>query len=371
MGGDPQLWQHLFWLFGHPEVYVLILPSMGIVSEILPVFSRKPLFGQSFVVFSGVFIGFVGFGVWAHHMFTSGMGPLADAAFASTTAIIAIPTGVKIFNWLGTMWGGKIKFTTAMMFAASFIPVFTIGGLSGVMMANPPIDLQVHDTYFIVAHFHYVLAGGALIGLFAGIYFYLPKVTGKMLNETLGKWHFWLWMIGVNTTFFPQHFLGLDGMPRRIYTYPADAGWNVWNFVGTVGVFFMAAGVGILIYNIVNSLKNGEDAGRDPWDAGTLEWMITSPPPVYNFEFTPTVKSERPIWDHKYTPGMEIEVPTKAEHIHMPSPSWWPMICTGFISLILVGPILVNWMGFGAMAVSAIGAVGTLVAIVQWIRQPV
>ena len=370
MGGDPHLWQHLFWLFGHPEVYVLILPSMGIVSEVLPVFARRPLFGQHAVIFSGVFIGFVGFGVWGHHMFTAGMGPIADAVFAATTAVIAIPTGVKIFNWLGTLWGGKLTFPVAMLFAISFIPMFTIGGLSGVMHANAPLDLQQHDSYFVVAHFHYVLVGGALQGLFSGIYFYFPKITGKMLSEALGKAHFWLFLIGMNMTFWPMHDLGNRGMPRRIYTYPADAGWNFDNLLATAGVFFMAAGTLIMVYNMLNSLKNGKEAGRDPWDANTLEWMTTSPPPAHNFDFTPVVFSERPLFDHKHTEDLAIPVPSEAEQIHMPSPSWKPLVVATGALLIIVGLLLFNvapllWL------VSVAGALTVVVGIYQWVSEPV
>ncbi|MSP91499.1 MAG: cytochrome ubiquinol oxidase subunit I [Myxococcales bacterium] len=365
MGGDPHLWQHLFWLFGHPEVYVLILPSMGIVSEVLPVFSRKPLFGHHAVIFSGIFIGFVGFGVWGHHMFTSGMGPIADAAFAVTTAIIAVPTGVKIFNWLGTLVHAKMRLTTAMLFAVTFIPQFTIGGLSGVMHASPPLDLQQHDSYFVVAHFHYVLVGGALTGLFAGAYFYLPKITGRLLDETLGKIHFWMFIIGFNLTFFPMHLLGNNGMPRRIFTYPADAGWNTENMIGTIGVVFQVVSVLIFFYNMMVSSKKGAVAGSDPWDANTLEWMIPSPPPVHNFDFTPVVLSERPLWDHKYTPGFEITVPAQREEIHMPSYSWRPIIVSGFVLLVLIGLLSHIW------ALSVVGGVGIVVGVYFWVSEPV
>ncbi len=364
MGGDPHLWQHLFWLFGHPEVYVLILPSMGIVSEILPVFTRRPLFGQVAIIFSGIFIGFVGFGVWAHHMFTSGMGPVADAAFASTTAIIAIPTGVKIFNWVFTLWGGKITFPTAMLFAVAFIPMFTLGGLSGLMHASPPLDLQQHDTYFVVAHFHYVLVGGALLGLFAGAYFYIPKVTGRMLNEALGKWHFWLFLIGMNLTFFPQHILGNHGMARRIYTYPADAGWAVENMLGTVGALVMTVATLIFVYNFFVSLKHGVKAGADPWDACTLEWTVSSPPPAHNFDYTPVILSERPLWDHKYTPGLQMQPPTVAEHFHMPAGSWRPISTSTCVLLVIVG-LLSHW------AISIVGAVALIASVWFWVNEPV
>jgi len=364
MGGDPQLWQHLFWLFGHPEVYVLILPSMGIVSEILPVFTRRPLFGHHAVIFSGIAIGFMGFGVWGHHMFTVGMGPIADAAFASTTAIVGIPTGVKIFNWLGTLWGGKITFPTAMLFAVSFIPMFTIGGLSGVMHSSPPIDLQQHNSYFVVAHFHYVLVGGALQGLFAGVYFYLPKITGKLLDETLGKIHFWVFLAGMNLTFFPQHFLGNHGMPRRIYTYPADAGWNLYNMLGTIGVVLMSLATLVMVYNVIVSWKKGKAAGNDPWDASTLEWMTTSPPPPHNFDFTPVVLSERPLWDHKRTPGFEIQMPEASESIHMPSYSWRPLMVASCILMIMVGLLTHLW------PLCIVAALGIVAGVYLWVTEP-
>ncbi len=372
MGGDPHLWQHLFWVFGHPEVYVLILPAMGVVSEILPVFARRPLFGQIAIIFSGIFIGFVGFGVWAHHMFTSGMGPVADAAFAATTAIIAIPTGVKIFNWLGTLWNSKLSFPTPMLFALSFIPMFTIGGLSGLMHASPPLDLQQHDSYFVVAHFHYVLVGGALQGLFAGFYYWFPKVTGKMLNDTLGKIHFWLFLIGFNVTFFPQHILGNNGMPRRIYTYPADAMWGFENMLGTAGALIMGSATLIFAYNMFVSFKKGEEAGNDPWDACTLEWLTTSPPHVANFEFTPIVLSERPVWDHKYTDGHEIVAPDKSESFHMPSYSWKPLIVSSCVLTIVLGLLLNTFIpGSYLWGLSVVGGVGTVLGVYAWVTEPV
>src|SRR5919199_963969 len=248
-GGDPLLWQHLFWIFGHPEVYILILPAFGLVSEVLPTFSRKPLFGYPVMVYSGMLIAFLGFGVWAHHMFAVGMGPIADTVFGITTMLIAVPTGVKIFNWIFTMWGGQLRFTTAMKFAIALVALFTIGGISGVMHASPPADLQQTDSYFIVAHFHYVLFGGSMFGLFAGVYYYFPKFTGPIMNEALGSLSFWLFFIGVNLTFFPMHFSGLYGMPRRIYRYDAGQGWEVYNLISSIGVAFQAAGTIIGFWN--------------------------------------------------------------------------------------------------------------------------
>src|SRR5690606_34336774 len=270
-GGDPVLWQHMFWLFGHPEVYILIMPSFGIVSETLPVFSRKPLFGYSAMVFSGIAIGFLGFGVWAHHMFAVGLGPVPVTAFPLTTMFIAVPTGVKIFNWLGTIWGGRLHFTTPMLFGLGLVSMFTIGGLSGVTHAVVPHNWQHTDTYYVVAHFHYVLFGGAVFGLFSGAYYWFPKITGRMLSERLGKVHFWLMFVGFNLTFAPMHILGLNGMPRRIYTYADGMGWDFWNVVSTVGSYLIALAILVFIVNVLLSLRRGEVAGNDPWDARTIE----------------------------------------------------------------------------------------------------
>ena len=278
-GGDPLLWQHIFWLFGHPEVYILILPAMGIVSEILPTFSRKPLFGYTTVGFAGVAIGFMGFTVWAHHMFTVGLGSIALAAFSASTMLIAVPTGIKIFNWIATIWGGAVNLKTPMMFALGFVALFVIGGLSGVMHASPPVDQQQQDTYFVVAHLHYVLFGGSIMGLMGGIYYWFPKVTGRLLSEKLGQWHFWLMFIGMNVTFGPMHLVGIDGMPRRIYTYDESMGWEFLNQLETVGAFIIAFSVVIFLVNFFKSVRSGEVAGDDPWDGRTLEWAIPSPPP--------------------------------------------------------------------------------------------
>src|SRR3954469_11501849 len=307
-GADPLLWQHLFWIFGHPEVYILILPAFGLVSEILPTFSRKPLFGYPVMVYSGILIAFLGFGVWAHHMFAVGMGPIADSIFSVATMLIAIPTGVKIFNWIFTMWGGNIRFTTAMKFGITLVALFTIGGISGVMHASPPADLQQTDTYFIVAHFHYVLVAGSLMGLWGGIYYYFPKITGRMLSEKIGSVHFWITFVGVNLTFMPMHWSGLMGMPRRVYTYDAGQGWEMFNQMSTWGAYILFVGLLIFVYNFFVVGRRGEIAGNDPWGAGTLEWSIPSPPPEYNFARIPKVTSRLPLWDVK-APALNAEVP--------------------------------------------------------------
>ncbi len=343
-GGDPLLWQHLFWLFGHPEVYILILPPMGLVSEVLPTFSKKPLFGAPFVIFSGIAIGFIGFGVWSHHMFTVGLGPVADAAFATTTMIIAVPTAVKIFNWIATMWGGKLRFTASMLYALGFVALFTIGGLSGVMHASPPIDLQQQDSYFIVAHFHYVLVGGAFMGLNAGLYYYWPKMFGRMLDETWGKIGFWMMIVGINVTFFPMHFLGVMGQPRRTWTYDADAGMAMWNLVCTIGAYLIAAGFLLNVINFLKSFRQPPNAPSDPWDSATLEWTISSPPPHYNFAKIPTVHSDRPYWDEKHEGGPAVSHEKIAgpgpHHPHMPNPSFWPIVTAVLQGLFTVGFML-------------------------------
>ena len=366
---DPLLWQHLFWIFGHPEVYVLILPAMGIVSDVLPTFSRKPLFGYPMVVFAGLIIGFLGFGVWAHHMFTTGLGGWANAAFAGSTMVIAVPTGVKMFNWIATMYGGSLQFKTPMLFAVGFIAMFLLGGLSGVMHAVVPVDTQQQDTYFIVAHFHYVLVGGSIFGLMAGLYYWWPKMTGRMLSERLGKWHFWLMFAGFNITFFPMHFLGVIGMPRRIYTYDADMGWTAWNAVISGGSLVLAFSIVLLLVNIVVSLRRGEKAGDNPWDAPSLEWATSSPPHHYNFAVVPTVRSRYPLWDEN---AHVVEPPPLPPHEepHMPSPSYWPLMLAFSIVMLAVGLLIWQWhalIGIGFIVVMM--SLG-LRSIYGWVYEP-
>jgi len=386
---DPILWQHLFWLFGHPEVYILVLPAMGIVSEVLPVFARKPLFGYPVVVFSGIAIGFMGWGVWAHHMFAVGLGPVANTAFALSTMFIAVPTGVKIFNWMATLWGGSIRFTAPMLFSLGFIGMFTIGGLSGVTHSIVPHDYQQTDTYYIVAHFHYVLFGGAIFGLFSGLYYWWPKIFGKLLDEKIGKIHFWLMIVGFNLTFAPMHILGLQGMVRRTYQYPKNYGFDFWNMISTIGGFTIALSLLVFFYNVNKTRKHGKAAGNDPWDARTLEWTISSPPPEHNFDEIPVVHALDDFWHRKYVEDKEgrlVRVPSGAqepsggygahatephgeghggEHaIHMPSQSYMPLIAAA-------GMPLIGWgLAFRQWWLAIIGGVIVFSGLYAWALEP-
>lgn len=384
-GGDPVLWQHLFWMFGHPEVYILILPIFGMVSEVIPTFSRKPLFGYNVMVFSGILIGWLGWGVWSHHMFGVGLGPIADSFFAISTMLIAIPTGIKIFNWLATLWGGSIRFNTSMLFATFFLVTFTIGGISGIMHATAPTDLQQTDTYFVVAHIHYVFFGGTVMGLWAGIYFWFPKMFGRFLNEALGQIHFWLTFIGMNITFFPMHFLGLHGMPRRTFTYADGLGLNEMNFISTIGSYMIGVGTLVFAYNLVASARRGKRAGANPWGAATLEWAIPSPPPEYNFREIPVVRSRMPLWEtdpvlaegvprgrqEEDTAVLELagkevgdaEFPDDESKmsahdlgIHLPPPSALPILFAAVVTLFFSG-FMIHWglSVFGAFAVLFVG----------------
>jgi cytochrome c oxidase subunit 1 len=358
-GGNPLLWQHLFWLFGHPEVYILILPAMGIVSEVLPTFARKPLFGYPVVVYSGMLIGFFGFGVWSHHMFTVGLGSVADSAFAVGTMLIGIPTGVKIFNWIATLWGGRIRLTTALWFALGFIAMFLMGGLSGIMHASPPVDMQQQDSYFVVAHLHYVLVGGSLFGIFAGLYYWWPKMTGRMLSERAGGWNFWLLFVGFNVTFFPMHFLGLLGMPRRIYTYASGLGWDLWNLVSTAGVFILALGILVFIGNAVTSLRSAAPAPADPWDGRTLEWAVASPPPEYNFRHIPTVHHRDELWALKTGRAPVEAAPPPERDIHLPPPSFYPIVVAAGVVLAATGALT-------HLALVVAGALVVVVGTFRW-----
>jgi cytochrome c oxidase subunit 1 len=290
VGGDPLMWQNLFWFYSHPAVYIMILPGFGIISEVIPVFSRKPIFGYRLIAFSSLAIAILGFLVWAHHMFTSGMDPFLRVPFMVTSMIIAVPTGVKIFSWLATVWGGKIQFTTSMMFALAFISMFVIGGISGVFLASVPIDIHVQDTYFVVAHLHYVLFGGSVMAIYAGLYFWYPKITGRMLNERWGQLHFWMNLIGFNITFLPLHLVGLQGMPRRVADYSPE--FMLWNLVSTLGSFLLAASTLPFLWNAVWSAFKGKPAGNNPWRSLTLEWTVSSPPPIHNYPTPPVVTSD-------------------------------------------------------------------------------
>ena len=376
-GADPLLWQHLFWIFGHPEVYILILPAFGIMSEVIPVFSRKPIFGYPFMVFSGIAIGFMGWGVWAHHMFTSGIGPVSVAVFSLSTMFIAVPTGVKILNWLATMWGGRLRFNTAMLYSVGAVAMFTIGGLSGVTHAISPADTQQTDTYYIVAHFHYVIFGGSLMGMLSGFYFWWPKAFGYKLNEKLGKIGFWVLLIGFNLTFGPMHILGLQGMSRRIHSYAADSGFNLWNLVASIGAFVIAVGVLLFFWNIGVSRRRARGSppvGPDPWDARGLEWMTASPVPTHNFDRDITVTRQDEFWHRKWSIGADGKVTRiaraedvahdgSATGVHLPSPSYWPVVVALGLPLVAYGLIYNLW-------ITGIGALVILGGLYGWVFEP-
>jgi len=383
-GADPLLWEHLFWIFGHPEVYIMILPAFGVVSEIIPVFARKPIFGYPFMIFSGIAIGFMGWGVWAHHMFASGIGPISVAAFSVSTMFIAVPTGVKILNWLATMWGGKLKFSAPMLYSIGLVTMFTIGGLSGVTHAVSPADTQQTDTYYIVAHFHYVLFGGALFGFVGGWYFWWPKAFGYALNDFVGKVNFWILLVGFNLTFGPMHILGLQGMPRRIYTYRNGYGYNLWNLVSTVGAFTIAVSFLIFFANIYFSRRTairGAKVGaryvamaNDPWDARSLEWMTPNPTPAHNFDVVPTVTSLDDFWHRKYGEderGRLVRIAATNDvvqkgdgrGVHLPSPSYWPIVIAFGFPWVAWGLIFNLWL-------CVLGGLCIVAGIFGWVMEP-
>lgn len=351
-GGYPLLWSQLFWVFGHPEVYILILPAFGVISEVVPTMARKPLFGYTSMVFATLVIGLLAFMVWSHHMFTMGFGATVNSVFALSTMTIAVPTGVKIFNWMGTMWGGRLRMTTSMLYVFGFLICFVIGGLSGVMLASAPADFQYNDSYFVVAHIHYVLIGGSLFAVLAAAYYWFPKMSGRFLDETLGRVNFWLVFIGFNVTFFPFHILGLLGMPRRVSTYPANLGLHFWNTVSTIGVFILASGFIVFAYNLFQSMAAGRESSADPWDGRTLEWAISSPPPVYNFARVPHVFSRDAWWTAKQENNGKL-VPAEEHHhgdgvpgrIHMPSPTALPVLIAAGLTVAGYGTLYkVSWV---------------------------
>ena len=332
-GGQPVLWQHLFWIFGHPEVYILVLPAMGIVSEVLPTFTGKSLFGYPIIVFSGAVIGFLGFAVWSHHMFTTGLGPVPTAAFSLLTMAIAVPTGVKIFNWLGTIWGGRIRFTPPMVLALGFIWMFMCGGFSGVMHSSAPADSQQQDSYFVIAHFHYVLLGGVLLGLMAGLYFWFPKIFGRMPNAPIAYLASGMVILGFNLAFGPMHYLGLAGMPRRTHTYHAGNGWETWNYVATIGAYILGLGVFLAFANLAWTAFRGKKCSNDPWDGRTLEWALPSPVPEYNFAQAPVVAARDAFFEDKHgSKRIGAENDGGDAGVHMPSQSWMPLLASaGFL----------------------------------------
>jgi cytochrome c oxidase subunit I+III len=372
-GGDALLWQHLFWFFGHPEVYIILVPALGFVSSIVATFARRPVFGYTANVLSLIAIGFLSFGLWVHHMFTTGLPQLGASFFTAASMLIAIPSGIQIFCWIATLWDGRLQFRTPLLFVLGFFFMFVLGGLTGVMTASVPLDAQVHDTYFVVAHFHYVLIGGAVFPLFGAIYYWFPKFSGRMLNERAGRWNFWLFFIGFNLAFFPMHQLGLIGMPRRVYTYPDGLGWDELNLLASIGAGLIAASIALFVANVIWSRRHGQGAGNDPWDAGTLEWATTSPPPPWNFQQIPVVSGREPLWEEpvprRVVTGLRsdkrellITGAVDAEPDHrgeLPSPSIWPFLAALATAGLFIGSIFTPWA-------VPIGAVPLFVTLVGW-----
>ena len=383
-GGDPFLWQHLFWFFGHPDVYIMLLPAVGVVSTIIPVAARRALAGYTLVVVSMVVVGLLSFGVWVHHMYTVGLAMVGLNFFAAASMLITIPSAIQIFAWIATLWHGKIgRLSTAMLFSLGFIVLFILGGITGIMIAAVPFNWQVHDTYFIVAHFHYTLVGGSIFPIFAAVYFWFPKFTGRMLDERLGRWHFWLFLVGFNLTFLLMHLTGLEGMPRRVYTYLPDLGWDGLNLLSTAGTFVMGAGVGVFLWNVLRNWRNGLEAGPDPWGGHTLEWATTSPPANYNFLDVPVVRGRDPVWMAKEEAGEEPPRPEWLQkltdtpdpvrenivtsvlaaepegRVILPGPSPWPLWLALALSVAFLGAI---W----TLALVPVGLFLAFVALVGW-----
>ncbi len=379
-GGDPLLYQHVFWFFGHPEVYIIFVPALGFVSQIVSVNSRREIFGYPAMVLSIVATGFIAFGLWVHHMFATGLPQIGEAYFTAASLMIAITSGVQIFCWIATLWTGRLRMTTSMHFVFGFIAIFVLGGLTGVVIASVPLDLQVHDTYFIVAHFHYVLIGGSLFPLFGAFYHWFPKMTGRLMDETVGRLNFWLLFIGFNLTFFPMHILGLKGMTRRIYTYPAEMGWGPASMLATIGACIIALGGVVFLINVFISRKRGQIAGDDPWDGDTLEWAAASPPENYNFEYLPVASSRSPMWvpraERIVVTGMrndrrEVLVTTlmDAEPHHrlvLPRPSIWPFLAGLAVSIGFAGSVFNAWYITWGTILAGIAFIGWF-----WPRRPV
>ncbi|MBW8816179.1 MAG: cytochrome c oxidase subunit I [Caulobacterales bacterium] len=371
-GGDPLLWQHLFWFFGHPEVYIIFVPALGMVSSIVATFAQRTIFAYPAMVMALIGNGLLAFGLWVHHMFATGLPRLGNSFYTSASMTIALPAGVQIFCWIATLWDGKPRFKAPLLFVLGFVVIFVLGGLTGVMLASVPLDLQLHDTYFVVAHFHYVLIGGAVFPLFGGFYYWFPKITGRMLSEKAGAWNFWLFFVGFNVAFFPMHILGLIGMPRRVYTYPAGLGWELWNRISTLGGLVIVVSVLIFIGNVTVSLRRGALAGDNPWDAATLEWATTSPPPSYNFAHIPVVTTREALWseDRPVMEGLKSEsrevlctsvLDAEPDMRHAsPKPSLWPLFTALATSAMFIGSIFHEWaLVWGSLPI-VVGLIGWL-----------